>query len=853
MTVVLHIGTPDRSTQAIQRFAHLRRDQLAHAGLRYPDYREIRGGAQVGHHDVAHAILGQRNERFNFGTARRWLELELSRGRADDRALLSMSGLYTDTIPPAAPDAYWRRRERAVRAAAVFFENLDVRVVFVVSRYDWYAQACFERALTANAFRRSLGNLLRHHDYLLDLARHVRLWSGHFPRVEVWTREELGADDVAAGFFAQLGISSPTGEPTRSRAALHPASLLFFEELNKADWPPERRQRAFERLISPMVQTRLDELFPFNTLVPAAWAERLCMDRRAADRQLLESHSLDAREDLFELDFDALRPLERLDSDMRAAMFELTLEPESSDGSRAGIADLSAPALRRLERRLATPVGRARRRIATAIDDERVRQLRRTLRAVRKSGSGTSERPRPPGDANEVHGGALAAALRVHDHSEARAIAEQLHEKLGLLPEHSRSRAAQLVAKTYLVMGEHVPLRELARVHHDALERTPYDPLTLAPLGDVAAGHVPPDRLVCKDGRINTFLCDRLRAHARMDLEGVCRLLLAHPDRLANNPELQLLLHNACTPGRPAPAQRALRRYLDAHGLPSLAALERRRDGLARFRFDPPRRRVSGPLVSVMMSAYDAADTIVLAIDSLLAQSWQSLEILVADDGSRDRTASLLRERYGEHPKVRLFRSTRNQGTYNVRNALMPHVRGEFVTVQDADDFALPTRIERQVEPLRRGQHSASVSNWIRVRPDGTFVFFRDLRASRLSIVSMMMRTEVLRAMGPYRTARFGADLEMYERFKARTGLDGVARIRAPLLFGLWSSRSLTRTPGAEALEDDYRSAARRLYARMAVRQAAPSTAIPDAEVEAALERSGNLVAPSGLEPLLSS
>jgi hypothetical protein len=98
-------------------------------------------------------------------------------------------------------------------------------------------------------------------------------------------------------------------------------------------------------------------------------------------------------------------------------------------------------------------------------------------------------------------------------------------------------------------------------------------------------------------------------------------------------------------------------------------------------------------LVSVIMSAYNAADTIGYAVRSILGQSHGNFELLICDDNSTDETPALLAELARKDPRIRLFRSADQQGTYNIRNNLIREARGTYVTFLFADDFAFPERI----------------------------------------------------------------------------------------------------------------------------------------------------------------
>ena len=103
-------------------------------------------------------------------------------------------------------------------------------------------------------------------------------------------------------------------------------------------------------------------------------------------------------------------------------------------------------------------------------------------------------------------------------------------------------------------------------------------------------------------------------------------------------------------------------------------------------------------LVSVIIPTYNRAELCSAAVDSVLAQSYRHLEVIVVDDGSSDHTESLLA---GRDPRVRYVRQ-QNQGVSAARNHGFRLARGEFVALLDSDDCWLPFKLELQLAVLRR-------------------------------------------------------------------------------------------------------------------------------------------------------
>jgi glycosyltransferase involved in cell wall biosynthesis len=104
------------------------------------------------------------------------------------------------------------------------------------------------------------------------------------------------------------------------------------------------------------------------------------------------------------------------------------------------------------------------------------------------------------------------------------------------------------------------------------------------------------------------------------------------------------------------------------------------------------------PLVSILIPAYNAEEWIEYTIQSALAQTWQRKEIIVVDDGSSDRTATVAR-RFASKEVVVV--STENQGAAAARNRALQLSQGDYIQWLDADDLLAPHKIERQLAALR--------------------------------------------------------------------------------------------------------------------------------------------------------
>lgn len=100
------------------------------------------------------------------------------------------------------------------------------------------------------------------------------------------------------------------------------------------------------------------------------------------------------------------------------------------------------------------------------------------------------------------------------------------------------------------------------------------------------------------------------------------------------------------------------------------------------------------PLVSVIIPNYNYARYVRGAVESVLAQTYPNIEVIVVDDGSKDGSIAILGELADRITIVR----QRNSGVSAARNNGFAHSRGEYIAFLDADDLWLPSKVDKQFE-----------------------------------------------------------------------------------------------------------------------------------------------------------
>jgi glycosyltransferase involved in cell wall biosynthesis len=111
------------------------------------------------------------------------------------------------------------------------------------------------------------------------------------------------------------------------------------------------------------------------------------------------------------------------------------------------------------------------------------------------------------------------------------------------------------------------------------------------------------------------------------------------------------------------------------------------------------------PTVSVVIIFLNAENFLLEAIASVFAQTYDSWELLLVDDGSSDSSSRLARDSAGAHPsRVRYLDHPDhvNRGMSASRNLGIRHARGRFIALLDADDVWLPSKLEEQIALLEK-------------------------------------------------------------------------------------------------------------------------------------------------------
>lgn len=128
----------------------------------------------------------------------------------------------------------------------------------------------------------------------------------------------------------------------------------------------------------------------------------------------------------------------------------------------------------------------------------------------------------------------------------------------------------------------------------------------------------------------------------------------------------------------------------------------------------------SKKLVSVIIAAYNVGAYISRALESVLAQTYTDIEVVIVNDGSTDTTEKILEDYSIRDARIVVVTQT-NKGVSAARNAGLAQATGEYLCLFDADDIMLPTRVQAQVEFLNERPGVDFVYSNVWYFMDGTY------------------------------------------------------------------------------------------------------------------------------------
>ncbi|HEY0973368.1 MAG TPA: glycosyltransferase family 2 protein [Solimonas sp.] len=220
----------------------------------------------------------------------------------------------------------------------------------------------------------------------------------------------------------------------------------------------------------------------------------------------------------------------------------------------------------------------------------------------------------------------------------------------------------------------------------------------------------------------------------------------------------------------------------------------------------------SSPLVSVIVPSFNQGAYIRQTLDSILAQDYRPLEIVVADGGSRDETVAILREYAARHPELRWI-SEPDNGPADAVNKGLRMAQGRYAAIQSSDDIYYPGALSAALRVLRAhadcelvyGDCDSFDNDGARSGPTQLPEFSWEAAFGRAWCYpqgSMVFGLETARAVGGWDARYYSCDLDFWMRLAFRTQPRKVDH----LMYG-WRRypEQRTRSDRHQRIIDDYR------------------------------------------------
>jgi glycosyltransferase involved in cell wall biosynthesis len=214
----------------------------------------------------------------------------------------------------------------------------------------------------------------------------------------------------------------------------------------------------------------------------------------------------------------------------------------------------------------------------------------------------------------------------------------------------------------------------------------------------------------------------------------------------------------------------------------------------------------SAPKVSVVCAWYNRADYIRDTVDSLLAQDFDSFEIVIINDGSPDPRVKEILDSY-EDPRLRVIHQENTGFTVAIRRAI-EESRGEYIAIQGAGDVSKHNRIRVQSDYLDQYTDAGAIGSWGTVKRIGSTIYetkkqrqkrvyhYKDVMGFNPFIHgSMMLRRNAYTSVGGYRAFfRFAQDRDLWCRMSHKYEMHMIHE-------DLYESRQFSEDGGSTSIE----------------------------------------------------
>jgi len=188
---------------------------------------------------------------------------------------------------------------------------------------------------------------------------------------------------------------------------------------------------------------------------------------------------------------------------------------------------------------------------------------------------------------------------------------------------------------------------------------------------------------------------------------------------------------------------------------------------------------IDKPLVSVLMTTYNREKYLAVAVESVLASTYENLELIIVDDQSKDKSYEIALSYAEKDKRVKVFKNEKNLGDYPNRNKAASLASGKYLKYVDADDMIYPTGLEVMVSGMEKfpeAGYGLSTMPADKMRPYPFLLsseeaykyhYFESLLFHRAPL-SSIIKKDVFESVGGFSGKRYLGDFEMWHMLSAR-------------------------------------------------------------------------------------
>ncbi|MCB9015287.1 MAG: glycosyltransferase family 2 protein [Lentimicrobiaceae bacterium] len=185
------------------------------------------------------------------------------------------------------------------------------------------------------------------------------------------------------------------------------------------------------------------------------------------------------------------------------------------------------------------------------------------------------------------------------------------------------------------------------------------------------------------------------------------------------------------------------------------------------------------PLVSVLMTTYNREKYLAIAVESVLASTYENFELIIVDDQSKDKSYEIALSYAQKDKRVKVFKNEKNLGDYPNRNKAASLASGKYLKYVDADDMIYPTGLEVMVSGMEKfpeAGYGLSTMPADKMRPYPFMLkceeaykyhYFESLLFHRAPL-SAIIKKDVFESVGGFTGKRYLGDFEMWHVLSAR-------------------------------------------------------------------------------------